>query len=49
MLKLATKNLLNLELIFDDPIFFKFVQVHKNEGDQDVSLAREAKRFFIIS
>ena len=44
MIKLAMENILNIELIRDDPNFFKFMQVHKNEEDKYVILAKEAKR-----
>ena len=33
MLKLETEDLLNPELISDDPDIFKFMQVHENEED----------------
>ena len=48
MLKLAMANLLNNELIQDYQNCFKFMQVHENEEYQDVSLVKEAKRFFTI-
>ena len=31
ILRLAMENSLNPELIRDEPIFFKFMQVHENE------------------
>ena len=36
MIKLATPKLLNPELIRDEPMFFKFIQVHENEEYQAV-------------
>ena len=44
MLRLATEKLLNLKLIWDNPICFKFMQVHENEEDQAASLTKETKR-----
>ena len=39
MVKLEMENLLNPELIQDDP-FFKFIRAHKNEEYQAVSLKK---------
>ena len=37
--KLSIAEILDPELIHDDPIFYKYVQVHETEGDQYVILA----------
>ena len=44
MLKLETEKQLKPRLIQYDPNVFKFMQVHENEEDQYVSLAKESKR-----
>ena len=36
------KNILNNELIYDDPNFYKFIQVNENEEDRYFSLETEA-------
>ena len=38
MLKLAMINILNIELIYDDPNFYKFMQVYETKEDQYVIL-----------
>ena len=43
ILKLSTAKQLNLKFIWDFPILFKFMEVHKNEEDQAVSLSKEDK------
>ena len=43
MFVLAMAKLLNTELIWDDPIVFKFIQIHENEEYQAVSLTKETK------
>ena len=48
ILKLSMENILNTELIRYDSIFFKFMQVHENEEDQDVSVAKEAKCVLLL-
>ena len=41
MLKLEMANISNPELIFDNPNFYKFAQVHKNGSHQAVILSKE--------
>ena len=48
MLKVDIENLLNPEFIGDDPNVFKFMQVHENEEQQDVSLAKEDKHGVLL-
>ena len=48
MLKLAMENILIPELIWDNSIFFKFMQVHENEEDQAIILSKEAKRILSL-
>ena len=40
MFKLAMAHLKNPELIQDESIFFKFIQVHENKEDQAVTLTK---------
>ena len=48
MLKLEMENLSNLEFIQEYHNRFKFMQVHENEDNQAVNLAKKAKRVLLL-
>ena len=48
ILKLTMINLLGPELIFDDPNFYKLMQVYENEEYQAVSLATKSQCVFYL-